>query len=541
MPLLACLIVCAASLVGIMTRPTGLLAVFWPANAVFLGLLLRYPQFNKWPVWAAAILGYLAADTLTGSGLLKTSLLTTANLIGIVVAALLFSRLDRMAIRFVHPLSIVYFIGVLVIASVCVGAAGSIINPVLFDGSMTTGFLLWTITEFVNYVAVLPIILTLPTFKSIPEFSQNMRRMFLPKYRWVPAVFFITSLFAALFADLVIPHDKVTSPFLSYALIYPTPALILCALTYNVFVTTSLTLAFNIWAQVTSSLESVLSHAGVTTQTDLILFRFDIMLITLAPITIATVMAARQKSLDAEQAARSAAEEAMSARSLMMATMTHELRTPLNAIIGFSDMMSRESLGPLNNEKYLSYSKSINDAGNHLLALVNDLLSTAKAEAGEISLEPEPISSREVVDAAVRLVRGMAKDRGTSINVRESGWTFVNADPRAIKQVLLNLLSNALKFSDKDSTIEIGARRTGSRLAIYVTDQGRGMSSSELKLIGNPYKQAGDAKNKRLGTGLGLSLSRQLIEQHGGALDIRSQLNVGTTVEFDLEIVNTPA
>ena len=229
----------------------------------------------------------------------------------------------------------------------------------------------------------------------------------------------------------------------------------------------------------------------------------------------------------------------MSARTLLLATMTHELRSPLTAVVGFSGMMARQAYGPVGHPKYLDYAQSIEIAGSHLSELVTDLLDTAKIEAGQIELSPAPASSREIVEQALRLVRGLSIDAGVTVVMEPGDWPEVHADHRAVKQILINLLANAVKFSPPSGLVEVSSERKGERLVILVKDFGQGIREEDLAVLGRPYVQTGDRVTRPEGWGLGLALSHDLIERHGGRLELESKLGAGTRARFDLPLART--
>jgi two-component system cell cycle sensor histidine kinase PleC len=237
------------------------------------------------------------------------------------------------------------------------------------------------------------------------------------------------------------------------------------------------------------------------------------------------------------------AEGANQAKSEFLANMSHELRTPLNAINGFSEMMAEEMFGPLGDPRYKGYSKDILSSGQHLLALINDILDMSKIEAGKMSLHPEPLAMVDVVEDALRLIRARADAAGLTLLVDAApDAPLVEADYRAVKQVLLNLLSNALKFTPRGGRITIAMDRLPAgdaqeRMKIAVTDTGIGIAESDLARLARPFEQIENQHSKtQQGTGLGLALTKSLVELHGGVLDIKSKAGAGTTVSFTLPV-----
>jgi len=245
-----------------------------------------------------------------------------------------------------------------------------------------------------------------------------------------------------------------------------------------------------------------------------------------------------EKELVNNQIAKEAAEAASHLKSQFLANMSHELRTPLNAIIGFSDAMKQNLFGPLS-PRYQEYVALIFDSGKHLLNLVSDILDMAKLEAGKFTLHIEAVDlSREVKDCA-RLIQRTLDERGVklAIDVPEAGLP-VMADQRAIKQILLNLLSNASKFTPEGGKVSVSVKRLGDTVKMIVRDTGIGIAASELERLGRPFEQAGNnAMLARGGTGLGLALVHSLAEKHGGTVSIESKERVGTAVIVSMPYV----
>jgi two-component system cell cycle sensor histidine kinase PleC len=235
------------------------------------------------------------------------------------------------------------------------------------------------------------------------------------------------------------------------------------------------------------------------------------------------------------------AESANRAKSEFLANMSHELRTPLNAINGFSEMMVAEMFGPLGDKRYASYVQDILNSGQHLLALINDVLDMSKIEAGKMNLRFEPVRLDELAEDAVRLIKNRAETAGLGVVIEVPLLPDVEGDYRALKQVLLNLLSNAVKFTPRGGRIILKAESRhdsmGDRVKISVRDTGIGIAPHDLARLARPFEQIESQQSKtQQGTGLGLALSKSLIEMHGGMLEIESQPGVGTTVSFLLPI-----
>ncbi len=237
------------------------------------------------------------------------------------------------------------------------------------------------------------------------------------------------------------------------------------------------------------------------------------------------------------EAARVEAEARDSGKTRFLANMSHELRTPLNAVLGFSDIMRQRLFGPLP-QKYADYADSIHEAGGHLLDLINDVLDVSKIEAERYELALETFDAREVVSAAVALVRVTATEKNVALSslVREEPL-MVDADRRALKQITLNLLSNAIKFTPAGGSVTLMLEGIGPYLELVVADTGVGIATRDLQRLGRPFEQAGEADQKVQGTGLGLSLVRSLSELHGGRMSLESTLGEGTAVTIRLPVM----
>ncbi|MHB8529469.1 MAG: sensor histidine kinase [Caulobacteraceae bacterium] len=238
------------------------------------------------------------------------------------------------------------------------------------------------------------------------------------------------------------------------------------------------------------------------------------------------------------------AEEANQAKSDFLANMSHELRTPLNAINGFSEIMLGEMFGPLGDARYKEYAGDILASGEHLLALINDILDTAKIEAGKMGMRFESLSLEDVAEDAIRVVRHRVHAADLSLRVEFPRLPQVEADYRAIKQVMLNLLSNAIKFTPRGGRIRLTAQtartEAGESVTVSVADTGIGIPSEDLARLARPFEQVENRNPKSSqGTGLGLALCKSLIEMHGGLFTIDSRPGEGVSARFTLPMRQT--
>ncbi len=254
---------------------------------------------------------------------------------------------------------------------------------------------------------------------------------------------------------------------------------------------------------------------------------------TVAVGAIGTDITERKSAEKVVLKAREEAELASRAKSEFLANMSHELRTPLNAIIGFSEILQNEILGPIGNPKYRDYATDISESGQHLLELINDILDLSKIESGTVELHEENLDVLEVVRSSVLLLKERAQSGAVSLEQQlPATLPELRADRRRVKQILVNLLSNAVKFTPPGGEVVIKAwHDPDSGHVLRVTDTGIGMAHRDVSRALAPFQQVDSQLNRKYeGSGLGLTLTKSLVELHGGRLDLQSELGVGTTV-----------
>ncbi len=235
--------------------------------------------------------------------------------------------------------------------------------------------------------------------------------------------------------------------------------------------------------------------------------------------------------------AKETSELANRTKGEFLANMSHELRTPLNAIIGFSELMANEILGPLGNEQYKSYCGDIIDSARHLLVLINDILDAAKIESGKMTLSAEPVEPYPLAQSVARLMAPRAERGGVILTVNAAAnLPRIRADKTKLKQILINLVSNAVKFTLQGGRVELSARvDKGGDLVFEVSDTGIGIAAQDIPRALAPFGQVDSRMSRRFeGTGLGLPLAKSLTELHGGTFEMVSQQDVGTRVAVRL-------
>ena len=245
----------------------------------------------------------------------------------------------------------------------------------------------------------------------------------------------------------------------------------------------------------------------------------------------------RQIAQEALMTAKNEAEIANRAKSEFLANMSHELRNPLNAIIGFSEIIQNEALGPVGQPDYRDYAENIQISGRHLLKLINDILDLSKIEVGKLALNEDRFKVGDIIHACIALMGGQAREAGVDLQ-RETAETLptIYADERMLRQILINLLSNAIKFTPKGGSVRVRAwDHPDDGLVLQVADTGIGMTLEDIPRAMIRFAQTPSPVTRKFeGNGLGLPLTKSLIELHGGSLDLQSKVDVGTTVTVRL-------
>jgi signal transduction histidine kinase len=223
-------------------------------------------------------------------------------------------------------------------------------------------------------------------------------------------------------------------------------------------------------------------------------------------------------------------------KSEFLANMSHELRTPLNAIIGFSQVLREGMVGEVS-KKQVEYLDDILSSGNHLLALINDVLDLSKVEAGQVELQVAPFSLQDALERGVSMVREQATTEGVQVTLHRNGsLDVVSGDERRIRQVIFNLLSNAVKFTPEGGQVDVSAARVNGEMRVSVGDSGPGIAAEDLDRIFEEFQQTEAGAQQREGTGLGLALSKRFVEMHGGRIWCESEVGKGSTFEFTLPL-----
>jgi signal transduction histidine kinase len=241
-----------------------------------------------------------------------------------------------------------------------------------------------------------------------------------------------------------------------------------------------------------------------------------------------------RRRIEELEAAKLQAEAASKAKSDFLANMSHELRTPLNAIIGFSDLMQSEVLGPIGSDTYRGYVSDIHFSGCHLLEIINDILDVVRHESGKMELKEDAVPVEDLIADALRLITPQAREAKVRLNWRPAAAALpgLYCDRVRVRQMLLNILSNAVKFTGPGGTVEIKTEVTIG-LELIIRDTGIGIRPEDIARILTPFGQVASVYSRNhQGAGLGLTLTKALIERHGGHLTINSAPDLGTTVRL---------
>ncbi len=507
----------------------GRISAIWVANAVLVYFLLKHPA-RDWPaIFAVGATANFLADLYMGDDIFRGATLTLCNFLGVVVMAAPFKLLD-LETDFSRPKPLCTFYALaLGPAPVVAGTAAGLFFHFVMGREFLPSVLDWYATDALGYSIVVPILMTVR--------ADDLKKMFGREQILVTLL-----LLGTMAATLVVNYVFRSMPiaFLMF------PAVILVTFQRGFAggsIALLMTAAYMMYPVLTGGPVGALRPHPLREQ--IILVQIFVAVTGFSVILVGAALAERRRleqglaqaivraenSREEALVARDVAERANRMKSMFLATMSHELRTPLNAIIGFSELMQQQFYGPHSDPRYREYSGLIENAGRHLLSLINDVLDMSKIEAGKFELYRQRLDVREIVRDGVDLMRERASQAGVSLTEdmpARSLW--VDADRRAMKQILLNLLSNAIKFTPRNGRVVVRARRAKGMLLLSVEDSGIGIAADQLGRLGNPFVQIrSNAGASHEGTGLGLALVRALAEIHEGSLKMESTLGSGTT------------
>jgi signal transduction histidine kinase len=519
----------------VLTAHTDRIAAIWIANSILVASLLKHAR-RDWPrMIAVAVVAYFCANLVSHDEFLTDAGLTLANIgeVLIVVVPLRWLAFDRVFSR-TEVLLFFYALVLVCAAPVSAGIAGLTLHYTIHAPVMAVARS-WYGADGLGLCLLVPFLMCVkPT---------AVREMF-GRDQLFGSVLILACVLAIIVMNAVDPKNS--SGFLYF------PVLML--LTFQRGLAGG---AIGLAIAVTASFTQVYAHRispvvaaySISQQIAIVQFYFAVIGFTIMMAGanlderrklergLATAVKRSEASREEALLAKEVAERASTAKSTFLANMSHELRTPLNAVMGFSELIKSEYFGPIGDGRYREYAGLIHGAGSHLLDLITDVLDMSKIEAGKLELNKESVATVQIVHDCVELLEERAASAGVTLRIDTVGAPrAVDADRRALKQILLNLLANAIKFTPSGGSVTVAARLAGSFCALSVADTGVGIAAADLHRLGNPFVQLGNNDANKPGTGLGLALVRALSEMHGGALRVESTQGVGTTVTVTIPV-----
>ncbi|MCP5419707.1 MAG: response regulator [Gammaproteobacteria bacterium] len=505
-------VVFVACLLGIWSRPVGFLASVWPANALMIGLLLRVPHAPSWSGWVAAAAAFMTADLATGSTVLNAALLNTANLISVATAYFVLHRLPDDVIRLRQPTSMFYILLAATLGGATAGLLGGLATWLLFDNSVLVSALLWWVSEIANDVALLPILLSSPPLQTLVKAPW--------KRNWgVNARDLLPTLAVGLSCVIAL---LVGGPG---GIVFPILALLWCGLVYPVFPTSILTLLCSLFALTFFSSGRLHGYALTIDELTLISIRLGISAVAIAPIMLSTVI---YKLVQAHQAVEAASQ----AKSTFLANVSHEMRTPLNAIVGLSEVMINKSDQHPLPRFFTDNLHYIHLSAQHLSEVINNILDLSKIEAGKMELAPATTQLLEVIEDFYSVYKTQAERKGVVLSCEcdTNLPQTVRIDAGKVKQVLINLFSNAIKFTPSGKRIDLWFSAEDEQLVFRISDQGIGIPADRLNSIFEDFEQVnGTITRDYGGSGLGLAITKKILTLLEGTVTVESALGQGTT------------
>ena len=513
-----------------LTWVTGRISDIWIANSIVLAFLLRYPR-SAWPlILAAGVLGNAAADILVHDSLSAVAIFSVANVVEVLALAwpLRAMQFDR---DFTRPKSLLVFYVLAALAPILTSLVAASYFRFTSGADFFEAAKRWYTADVLGLVIVAPMLLTVR--------GKMLRQMFSASQIGV------TALLICVVAGTILLNYILWDYPLAFLFF---PAVMLLTFQRSFEGGAIGLLMAGVYLMVPIFLHGPSGPLRVhPLHTQLMIIQIFIAVIAFTVVLVGAALEERKRlerglasaitraEMSREEAlvARDAAEKANRAKSMFLANMSHELRTPLNAVIGFAELMHNEMFGPLGDKHYSEYTGMIQDAGRHLLDLINDILDMSKIEAGKFDIHRETISLGSLLEECVEMMHERAETAGVSlsVDVPAGAPALAFADRKAIKQILFNLLSNAIKFTPAGGRVAARCAVAEGAVILSVSDTGIGIPADQISQLGNPFVQLrNNAGTSHIGTGLGLALVRSLVELHQGSFQIESLEGVGTTV-----------
>jgi signal transduction histidine kinase/CheY-like chemotaxis protein len=525
-----------AALAGIYAAQAEPLSAFWPANALLLGIFLRIPPANRPTSWIAATVGYLVAGIVTGGDVAVTLGLTLGNLVTVAFGLFAFSQLRPDDVHLRHVSSVLFVAGACVVAALGGALVGMVVGPAAFAWSVGSSLVRWTVYELANNMALLPVILTAPGWPGLRTVLRDPRTLVPPGFERIltPAVLLVGSLAIGVIVD---------GPA---ALTFPVPALLWCALRTGIFETTVLTLVAIAWTMFAVHARGPESLVAVPSEDVTLSVQIGMALVAMGPIAVASMMFELERTNVSLRRATAAAEAANRAKQEFVANMSHEIRTPLNAVIGYADLLDTARLDPEQRE----YVDAITASGDHLRTIVNEILDFSKLEAGAAGLERSCFRLDDLAHGTLQLLAVSASKKGLDLrkDVQDGVPEYVLGDAGRLRQILLNLVSNAIKFTERGHvtlTVALADARPVDGmvpLTIDVTDTGIGVPAYARDALFSAFTQADESVTRRFGgTGLGLTISQQLAQLMGGTITVDDNPAGGSRFRLSIALPPTSA
>jgi len=524
-----------AGLLG--TSYTGRVAAIWIGNAVAIAAALKTRSRDFPAILATAFVANLAADLTAGDPLLNAAMLSLANAVEITIVVLTLRRLklDR---DFSRPKTLLIFYALALGPAPAASAliAGTYLHLGM-GGGLWASMRDWYVSDALDLIILVPPLVTVRLRDFAAIFSGEERTL-----TWV----LIGFLAVTIVVNMLTPNFPLAFLFFPMILLM-TFVRGFAGGTVGLFISGVYLLVPVLLGYGSGSI------AGHSLPVQVLIVQIFGAVLSFTVVLAGAALEERRRlekrmadaAAVADEAriealmARDAAETANHTKSMFLANMSHELRTPLNAVIGFSELMYSELYGPLGHAKYREYVQLVHDAGAHLLDLINDVLDMSKIEAGKFEIERRRFDLSQLVAECVKLIAGRAADAGVALSAELPALPVtVCADRRALKQILLNLLSNGVKFTPAGGAVRVFAAPGPEGFHFGVRDSGVGIPADAVDRLGQPFVQLRDsADHTHQGTGLGLALVRSLAALHGGTLHIESRQGAGTVVTVEIPVM----